>query len=180
MVRSINSNLESKYIFTLLQGVILLAAFLLVLLYLQGVNKRHDDQVNQSLMIFGGKFEDAIHKQLNTLHELEAIIQKNPDIQVNDFEKLAQKISTHHPGLRSLQLAKNNIVSHVYPHTTNNKVLGHNLYLDPERSVAVKRAIALRSPVIDGPLILRQGGIALLLRLPIFIKNEGVNGGEYQ
>lgn len=158
----------------------LIAALLLVLIYLQAFNKRHNDQLNHSLTVFGGIFEDAITTRLNMLHDLEALVQTNPNIQASDFEKLAQELNARHPGLRSLQLAKNNIVSHIYPQTTNYKVLGHNLFLDPERSVAVKLAISLRSPVIDGPLTLRQGGAAILLRLPIFIKNEKNEGGEYQ
>lgn len=171
---------ESRYILILLQCVVLVAASLAVLLYLQSEHQRHIQEARQRLVVLNDKMVDSIDIRLKMLYELAALVQNNPDIQADEFESFARIADAHQPGLRSLQLAKNNVVSHVYPKTSNHRALGHNLFLDPTRSDAVKRAIALRSPVSDGPLTLRQGGIAIIIRLPIFLPTTEDKGGEYQ
>ena len=172
--------LESRYYLVLLQCVILVAASLAGLLYLQSVHTRNAQEVHQTLALFSHKVQDSFDSQINTLYELAALVQSNPEIQAAEFSSFARMAYAHLPGLRSLQLAKNNVVSHVYPQSSNFPALGHDLLHDPARSDAVKRAIALRSPISDGPLTLRQGGIAIIIRLPIFLPLKVNKAEEYQ
>mgnify|MGYP000656789249 FL=1 len=172
--------LESRYYLALLQCVILVAASLAGLLYLQSGQSRHEQEVHQMLALSSHKVQDSIDTRINTLYDLATLVQNNPEIQAAEFSTFARTAYARHPGLRSIQLAKNNIVSHVYPQTSNLPVLGHNLFQDPARRDAVKQAIALRSPVSDGPLTLRQGGIAIIIRLPIYLPLKGDKEGEYQ
>jgi len=172
--------LETKYYLVLLQCVVLVAASLAGLLYLQSVHTRNAQEVHQTLSLFSHKVQDSFDSRINSLYELAALVQSNPEIQAAEFSSFARMAYAHLPGLRSLQLAKNNVVSHVYPQTSNFPALGHDLLHDPERSDAVKRAIALRSPVSDGPLTLRQGGIAIIIRLPIFLPLKVNKGEEYK
>ena len=171
--------LESRYYLALLQCVILVAASLAGLLYLQSGQSRHEQEVHQMLALFSHKVQDSIDTRINTLYDLATLVQNDPEIQAAEFSTFARTAYARHPGLRSIQLAKNNIVSHVYPQTSNLPVLGHNLFQDPARRDAVKQAIALRSPVSDGPLTLRQGGIAIIIRLPIYLPLKGDKEGEY-
>lgn len=58
----------------------------------------------------------------------------------------------------------------MYPVEGNEEAIGHNLLGDPARRDAVQSAIENREFVIAGPVELKQGGVALIGRTPVFLE----------
>lgn len=84
------------------------------------------------------------------------------------FEGLAAELVPEYPLLRALELAPAGVITHVYPQRGNELVVGHDLLTDKTRSKEVHRAVAQRKLAIAGPLELRQGGIGVVARLPLY------------
>ncbi|ADZ90655.1 bifunctional diguanylate cyclase/phosphodiesterase [Marinomonas mediterranea] len=93
-----------------------------------------------------------------------------------DFEDFAANISQSVGGITSLNLSPNGVIEQVYPRKGNEVALGINVLEHPKYREASSHAIATKSMITVGPVTLRQGGIAVIGRYPIFI--EGQNGND--
>nr|CAX84112.1 sensor protein [uncultured bacterium] len=120
--------------------------------------------------------ESALNARLHLVRGLAAFARTEHTIDEAKFQSFAKALAGSLPGIRSLQLAPKAVVTHIFPLQGNEAAKGHDLLADPARRVAALRAIANREFVIAGPVQLRQGGIALIGRLPIFLTSEGDGG----
>ncbi|SEG55031.1 bifunctional diguanylate cyclase/phosphodiesterase [Vibrio hangzhouensis] len=91
---------------------------------------------------------------------------------VDNFETYAHQLLTDTTFIGNIQLAPDGIVQHVYPLKGHEAALGHDLLNDPERRLDALHAINTQELTLTGPIQLKQGGRALIGRLPIFIENH--------
>ncbi|WP_431856910.1 PAS domain S-box protein [Azospirillum sp.] len=122
--------------------------------------------------VLRAKLEGALNKRLRLVYGMSAFARSQINRLDEGFEPFAEAMTnTGIDGIRSLQLAPQGIVSHVYPLTNNQQVRGHDLRADPARRDAVNRTIAQRLFIVAGPVALVQGGTGLIARLPIFLSS---------
>ncbi|MGA1501989.1 MAG: sensor domain-containing diguanylate cyclase [Candidatus Nanopelagicales bacterium] len=76
------------------------------------------------------------------------------------------------PALLDFQLSPDGIVTYSARPIDNAAALGHNLFLDDDRRDAVLAAVEARSPIVSGPLDLKQGGRGLIIRQAIFVPDN--------
>ncbi len=155
------------------RGLILLAMGLfyfglLQQLYLSSEQERQA-RLSYQLSSLGQNLEDLISSRLYLLNELASYVQNEPNLDQERFALITQDIFLRQPGIRSLQLAKDSVISHIAPLAGNRSVLGHNLVADSTRDLEARLAIDQRSAVLAGPLDLIQGGRGLAIRSPIFV-----------
>ena len=117
----------------------------------------------------------ALAGRLVILRALAALAATRPEVDEQDFSAFASGLSAGLPDVRSLQLARDLTVSHIYPAITNGGILGLRLpgSLPMVQMLALRRAIDNNTPVLDGPVPLLQGGTGLILRLPVRLPGEG-------
>lgn len=89
---------------------------------------------------------------------------------LNDFKNIASHLYDG-DSIRSIQVAPNAVVSYVYPLEGNEEAIGHDLLADKSRRNDMVQAIKTGNFVVSGPLTLRQGGHALIIRNPIYYDN---------
>ncbi|WP_295007608.1 CHASE domain-containing protein [uncultured Dechloromonas sp.] len=87
---------------------------------------------------------------------------------VSRFDELADELLANFPLMRVLELAPGGVIWHVHPLRGNEVVVGHDLLLDKTRNREVHLAVTRRQMAIAGPLVLRQGGVGILARYPLF------------
>lgn len=142
--------------------------------------KSHQDarvMAVQHASILRARLEGALHSRLYLAVGLAAFVHSHPST-LTDFQSFAEGLmETRLNGVRSLQLAPKAVVTHVYPEQTNVGVKGHDLLADPLRRAAVQRAIDGRLFVLAGPFPLRQGGMGLVARLPLFEADDAGGTG---
>jgi diguanylate cyclase (GGDEF)-like protein len=73
------------------------------------------------------------------------------------------------PALLDYQLAPEGVVTYSAKPADNAAALEHNLFLDDARRDDVLAAVEARSPVVSGPIELKQGGLGLIIRQAIFV-----------
>lgn len=122
-----------------------------------------------------GKIGDIITALLFKTQALAAlVIQDNG--QVEDFDRVAATIIDD-PAILNILLAPNGVVTKVYPHSGNERLVGFDLLGQGEGNKEAVKAKELGTLVIGGPFTLMQGGgEALVGRLPIFMDLPG--GGK--
>lgn len=91
--------------------------------------------------------------------------------EVENFEYVAQKLYSKDGAVRSLQLAPDGIVTYVYPMEGNERAF-FNLFEDPEQKKEAEWARDTGRMTLAGPYELKQGGMGLIARRPIYLPNE--------
>ena len=150
-------------------GLILLTEFMLKLMndnYLQ----RQRQMVNSQSATVRAKIEGEFNSTLFLSAGLMAYVATNPKISAEEFKAIATEIVARGRNIRNIGLAKNNVITHLYPYAGNEAALGLDYTKLPAQWPAVKRAIDTRRAVVAGPVSLIQGGEGFIVRTPIFTK----------
>ncbi|OLN26196.1 diguanylate cyclase/phosphodiesterase (GGDEF & EAL domains) with PAS/PAC sensor(s) [Desulfovibrio sp. DV] len=113
----------------------------------------------------------ALSARLAIVRALSAFAASRPETDAAEFDAFAQVLGESLPDIRSLQLARDLVVSHVYPKISNGGILGLPLLtrLPPSQRAALQQAIEAQHPIFDGPAPLIQGGTGLILRFPVLV-----------
>lgn len=112
--------------------------------------------------------ENRLERALSAVYALAALVQQAQGA-VKDFDAVATKILPNYPGAAVLIQAPGGIISHAVPLPGNEKAIGLNLLQDPVMQAETHLARNTGKLTLAGPLALRQGGMGLVARLPIFL-----------
>ena len=76
--------------------------------------------------------------------------------------------------IRGFSIAPNGVVDQIYPIESNLAAIGHDLLLEnvPEVYQAAVKAAKTRTIVVSPPYELRQGGLGLVARIPVYFQGE--------
>src|SRR5262245_21179211 len=127
------------------------------------------------------KLEGALNARLFLTQGIAAQVSARPELGEAEFAELAPIILAGRTGIRAIQLAKNTVVSHIYPREGNLAAQGLRLLEVPEQRAAVQSAIETGETVVAGPIDLVQGGVAFVSRTPIYLTlpNGALTRGRY-
>lgn len=127
-------------------------------------------KMEQTAYTHSTKISNVLSKLLYKTQALSAlVIQSSGDVE--GFERTASIIADS-PAIRNVLIAPDGIVTHVYPGTDKEGLLGFDFFSDMAGN---REAIAARDTgelVLGGPFELVQGGQALVGRLPVFLEDE--------
>lgn len=155
-----------------------LTVLIMILAVTWFVNGNLEKQYNedQRAMVFDkldaarARLEGSLNERLFTVKGLSAYVLIENDPNQVEFTNVARSLILDDPIITSIQLAPNSVVRYVYPIGGNEEAVGHDLLADPSRRDAVKMAIENQKFVVAGPYELRQGGVGLIGRAPIFLR----------
>ncbi|MDM8552329.1 diguanylate cyclase, partial [Desulfobacterales bacterium HSG2] len=120
--------------------------------------------------------EREINTTLNLTMGLVVAVSAHSDMSDRHFSIIAKNLMETAPHIRNIGLAKNNVISHIFPLEGNEAALGLR-YMDvPSQKDAVLRAIETGKTVIAGPVSLVEGGKGFISRIPIY---TGMNRNQY-
>ncbi|HEY0653593.1 MAG TPA: GAF domain-containing protein [Chryseosolibacter sp.] len=85
-----------------------------------------------------------------------------------DFDSIAQYILESNRFIDALELTRLGTITHVYPLQGNESVIGYDVLRDKRTEKEAFKAIERKSLFFAGPFELKQGGIGVVGRLPIY------------
>lgn len=135
------------------------------------INQKSEKQrITVELNKIKDNIQTALTYSVSATQTLSFIIKEydNPE----DFDKLAQNILNANHFVDVLQLTQKGIITHVYPLKGNEAVIGYDILADSSRNKEAFRAIKENKLFFAGPLKLKQGGVGVVGRLPIYIEKE--------
>ena len=91
---------------------------------------------------------------------------------IKDFEKYAPILLEQYPVIDVLQMVPKGVIQKVYPLEGNEEVIGYDILNDPKTRTEAIRAIDAGKMYFAGPFDLKQGGTAVVGRLPVYKNNE--------
>ncbi len=114
--------------------------------------------------------ERALSSDVQRVRGLVAYTRDNPELDQAEFAQLAQYLLSDSEGaIRNLALARDLVISHVYPLAGNERALGLDYRRNEVQWPLVEQAIRQNDITVAGPLELVQGGIGVIARFPIFL-----------
>lgn len=137
--------------------------------------ERVRSQTLSKLSTLRARLEGEMHSTLHLTRGLTAYVAIHPEVDSDEFTKLASEITFIGRNIRNIGLARNNKITHMFPLAGNEAALGLDYEKNEKQWPAVKKAIDLKGTVVAGPVELIQGGTAFVARTPIYTR-PGVSG----
>ena len=122
---------------------------------------------------YGQRIENDIENGIEITDTLKQLL-INGNGQIINFSKVAENLMSY--SIQSVQLAPNGVVTEIYPEE-GNETGKIDLLKDSNRGEISNYAKDHNITITQGPIELKQGGSGLVVRNPIYLKNE--NGQEY-
>lgn len=113
-----------------------------------------------------GKLKTSLSYSLSATHTLAFLIEEYGI--PKHFDSVASGILKVNKFIDALELTREGVITHVYPFKGNENVIGYDVLADSTRNQEAFKAINQKSLFFAGPFNLRQGGMAVVGRLPIF------------
>ncbi len=159
-------------------GVVGIAVFSCLLLLTQYmsyqrymIRKEAEEQyVLRELQVIKDRLNTAIGHSLSAVKTLAFIVSEYGV--PAQFDSVAQNILQSSPIIDALQLTENGVITHTYPIEGNEAAMGLDILKDSVRSHEAYRAIEEKTLFFAGPFELKQGGMGVVGRYPIFEGNE--------
>lgn len=89
-----------------------------------------------------------------------------------DFTAIAEEIMNSHQYVDGIQLTRGGVIKYVYPVEENQAALEFDILSDSSKSIEAYKSIKEKKLFFAGPLELKQGGVAVIGRLPIYKEDQ--------
>ncbi len=89
-----------------------------------------------------------------------------------NFDSLAYSLLRSNKFIDAVQLTRKGTIIQIYPLKGNESVIGYDILADSTRNREALKAIEKRELFFSGPFELKQGGLGIVGRQPIFINDE--------
>lgn len=130
-----------------------------------------ESRLIEKLNFIKSKLENIIYSRLYLTKAIGSYVALNPEVTQKEFEDFASKLIDQDSLIYDIALAKNCIISHIYPLKGAEKAIGLDLKNHPQRANIVDKTIFEQKTFISGPVELVEGGQAFIGYYPIFNKN---------
>jgi signal transduction histidine kinase len=135
-------------------------------------------KVSLELSKIKSKLETIINSTFYLTEGLIVSISLKGSISEDEFNRYSGKFVKENPYIKNIGLAPNNIIKYVFPIKGNERAIGLDYLKNPNQRDSVLDLMKLKKTIVAGPIILLQGGEAIINRTPIYIKAKN-NQEEY-
>ncbi len=149
---------------------VIILGFLIAFFRYQGLRQMERNDLIKVIATIEQNIERTIHESYNAALSLALTV--GADGQVKDFDSVAARISENNESIDLLELLPNGIIEYVYPLQGNEVVVGYDVANDPKVQLEVEKALLEERMYFAGPFELKQGGMAVAGRLPIFLNGK--------
>ncbi|MBK9445053.1 MAG: PAS-domain containing protein [Betaproteobacteria bacterium] len=139
--------------------------------------RRHsaEDQGRHLASAVAHDLGERLDRSLSASYALATLVRQGKG-RIDNFETLGAEMIRVYGGITALQLAPGGTIQQVVPLVGNESVIGFSPLNDPLQGPEARRVIEQRQLGLTGPLELKQGGVGVVGRHPIFMPDE--HGGE--
>ena len=161
---------------------VFIITFLIVTICLFYVDKNQEQeeklQASYTAEATISRIESQLNQYLAESHLIKSIVENGNDMSADDFNDISSYMQDEQNVIEAHELAKDGVVSRIYPFDGNEEAVGLNMLENPERKKEANLAKDSGQYTIAGPFELVQGGIGSLLFDPIY--TSASNDGERQ
>lgn len=175
-----------KYAFPFILTIVCVIGMSFGLIWLERANldryiQRTQSEILLKISTIRATIENTLNHQIFLTEAMGAYVSTTPDISQHEFENLSKILIDQKRGVTSIELARNGLVSHIYPFTPNTLELGIDILNDIERSKPALQSMRSRGTVLAGPIYLVHEGAIFIAFSPVYITPHGKapSSGKY-
>ncbi len=166
-----NTNIIKKSVPFVIASLGILLLILIDQWQLKQWHTRKNKEIEITSQLYKNRFEETISSRFNAVEALAALFALNPDTTPEEFAFFSSLLLKNNPPIQAIQYADHKTrVTYVYPPKGNEITISKPMVLlsDPKRGPYTKKAIDQKKASLQGPFNLRQGGLGVVVRSPIF------------
>jgi len=151
---------------------IILSIAVISVSFLRNHIEREDERYEMNLILSDAhqKIEQSLKNCYTTTVSLALTL--NDDGIPQNFDTISKKLIKSNPLVSAVQLVPNGIIKYIYPMKGNEAAMDFNILELPNLKKEALKSIETQKIFFAGPLQLKQGGIGIVGRLPIYHKNN--------
>ena len=134
--------------------------------------ERQRIEVLSNLATLRARLEGEVNASLHLVRGLIANVAIHPEVNTDEFDALASEVVAAGRNIRNIALAKNNVITHIFPLAGNEAALGLDYEKQAGQWPAIREVMEKRGTVVAGPVDLVQGGQGIIARTPIYIRKS--------
>lgn len=171
--------ISRRYLPALIAIISFLIFCMSILQYAQfNVNENEKDLKGRAQEILISKrtqIEKALYSRLYYTKGMAANISVEPNISDKKFDELAGYLINKDSVISTMSMAKNCIISAIYPYKGHESAIGLDLLANPKRKNIVNNVIETKKTYVAGPVELVEGGIGFISYTPVFVKTKSAS-----
>lgn len=172
-MKQMPTSLRLRYLIAPSVGaLVFLIFFSMASLYQQTLQEQQRAIQIERISEIRANIEGAFNGATNLTAGLIAFVSTTGTISEAFFNQLAESLIDQNELIRNITLAPNNIIRYVYPLAGNEAALGLDLLNHPTQGEATRAMIESGEPILAGPYQLVQGGLGVIHRVPIYLKED--------
>ncbi len=146
-----------------------LLSFVVKLRY-EVVKENERREMSNIINVVRQNFEQVLKNSYTTTLTLAMTI--NDDGEPENFQEISAQLIDNNPAIDAVQLVPGGVIKYVYPFEENRAALNYDILNTPGIKEEAEKSIQTKLMFFAGPLELKQGGVAVVGRLPIFKDNQ--------
>lgn len=150
--------------------LLLLVVFFLVNLRYNTIKENQQREMSNIIHAVQQNFEQILKTSYVTTLTLAMTV--NDEGKPENFEKVAAQLISSNGSIDAVELVPDGIIKYVYPVEANDAAIGYDILNSPEVKEEALKSIKTKLIYFAGPLQLRQGGIGVVGRLPVYKENK--------
>ncbi len=149
-------------------------AFVMHALYVREVAAMHE-RAHLDARIYADELQQDFVDSESMLRALNLAIANEPNHKMRNFQTVAaHMLAKNGAPLESIRLAPQGIVTEIYPEDSQERRQKFNLFQDDDTIAAIARESKNSGELtVQGPVDLQRGGQALIMRMPVFVLDNG-------
>lgn len=167
-------HLKKKFILTTTVFLLVMALFLFTsaIEYHRSYNN-HDENGQDQLTYVKVNLENLIASRMLSINGLKAHVEINPEFNQNEFDFFAKGIYASSENLvQSMSFLTDTTLTHIYPYERYRDVVGIDLGKNEAQKDWILYAKEYNKAIITAPVNLVEGGIGVIVRMPVLRQNE--------
>lgn len=142
----------------------------IVFLQYQLVKEDEQREMNTILHVINQNIEQSLKNCYTTTLTLALTIDDNG--LPKNFDYIGKYLINSNPTIHTVQLVPKGIIKYIYPIEGNEEAMNLNILSDPYLKKEAFKSISTQKMYFAGPLKLKQGGMGIVGRFPIFQNNK--------
>ncbi|WP_295334508.1 PAS domain S-box protein [Flavobacterium sp.] len=127
-------------------------------------------EMNNILNVVKQNFEHVLKSSYSSALTMAMTI--NDEGEPENFEKIAKQLVDNNESIDAVQLVPDGVIKYVYPFEENKAVINYNILNSPQNRFEARKSIKSKLMFFAGPMRLKQGGVGVVGRLPIYKNNR--------
>jgi len=145
----------------------------------QHLLKQKSQAVNE-LAPMRARLEGAVLNLVNASTGISVVIAHEGAINQDLFQALGQQAIENNPSIHNIGIAPDDVITQIYPLKENHRAIGLEYAKNSEQYMDVRLARITKKPLFSGPHQLVQGGLGLIVRVPVFRQmNDAAHSTKY-